>query len=72
MERLRHALRNPEGQARKTLERASTGLILLALVTVPLAASLGTTQGRQRAINWVELVILGFFTAERGPRSATL
>ena len=64
MERLRHALRNPEGQARKTLERASTGLILLALVTVPLEASLGTTQGWQQAITWLELGILGFFTAE--------
>ena len=42
----------------------STTLIVLALATVPLEAAPGTTQGWKQAITWLELGILGFFTAE--------
>ena len=44
MEGLRRRLQNPEGRARKTLERTSTSLILVALGTTPLEASLGMTE----------------------------
>ena len=64
MQGMRQRLRNPEGRTRKTLERVSTILIVVALMTVPLEAASGTTQAWQKAITWLELAILGFFTAE--------
>ena len=64
MEGLRQRLRNPEGLARKTLERTSTSLIVVALGTTPLEASPELTEGMRQAITWLELGILGFFTAE--------
>ena len=42
----------------------STILIVVALMTVPLEAASGTTRAWQQAITWLELGILGFFTAE--------
>ena len=64
MERLRQRLRNPEGRARKTLEWTSTSLILVALATAPLEATPGMAEPWRQAITWLELGILGVFTAE--------
>lgn len=64
MKEVRRRLRQPEGKARKALERTSTGLILVALTTAPLEASPGMKGGWQQAIAWLELGILGLFTAE--------
>ena len=64
MEGLRRRLQNPEGPVRKTLERTSTSLILVALGTAPLESAPGMTEGWQPAIRWLEFAILGFFTAE--------
>ena len=64
MEGLRQRLQNPDGRARKTLEWTSTSLIVVALGTTPLEASPGLTEGIRQAITWLELGILGFFTAE--------
>ena len=64
MERLRQRLRNSEGRARKTLEWTSTSLILVALGTAPLEATPGMSEAWRKAITWLELGILGVFTAE--------
>ena len=64
MESLRQRLRDPEGGARKILERTSTSLILVALGTAPLEATPGMAEGWREAITWLELGILGIFTAE--------
>ena len=64
MEGPRQRLRNPEGRARKILERASTSLILVALGTAPLEATPGMSEEWRQAITWLELGILGIFTAE--------
>ena len=64
MEGLRQRLRNPEGRARKTLEWGSTSLILVALGTAPLEATPGMSEGWHQASRWLELGILGIFTAE--------
>ena len=64
MEGPRQRLRNPEGRARKILERASTSLILVALGTAPLEAMPGMSEEWRQAITWLELGILGIFTAE--------
>ena len=64
MKELRRRLQQPEGKARKALERMSTSLILVALGTVPLEASPEMKEGWQLAITWIELGILGLFTAE--------
>ena len=64
MKDLRRRLQQPEGKARKALERMSTSLILVALGTTPLEASSEMKEGWQQAITWIELGILGLFTAE--------
>ena len=64
MESLRQWLRVPEGRARKTLERTSTSLIVVALGTAPLEATPGMSEAGREAITWLELGILGIFTAE--------
>ena len=61
MEGLRQRLQNPEGRARKTLERTSTSPIVVALGTTPLEASPGLAEGMRQVIAWLELAILGFF-----------
>ena len=64
MKDLRRRLQQPEGKARKALERMSTSLILVALGTTPLEASSEMKEGWQQAITWIELGSLGLFTAE--------
>ena len=64
----RQRLRNPEGPAPKILEWASTSLILVALGTAPLEATPGISEEWRQAIRWLELGILGIFTAEYGLR----
>ena len=49
---------------RKTMEWTSTSFIVVALATAPLEATPDIAQGWQHAIRWLELGILGFFTAE--------
>ena len=61
---IRQRLRNPEGNSRKILEWTSTSLILLALGTAPLEVTPGIGSEWQQAITWLELGILGAFTAE--------
>ncbi len=68
MERLRQGLRDPEGRARKTLERTSTILILAALITAPFAGTTGAVTGWQKAVTYLDLAILFAFTAEYGLR----
>ena len=46
------------------MERISTSLIVVALATTPLEATPEIAEGWQHAIRWLELGILGFFTAE--------
>ena len=64
MESLRQRLQDPEGRARKILERTSTSLILVALGTAPLEATPGMSEAWRQAITWLELSILAIFTAE--------
>ena len=64
MEGLRQRLRDPEGRAHKTLELASTSLILIALGTAPLEATPTMSGPWRQAITWLELSILAIFTAE--------
>lgn len=53
-EGLSHRLRNPEGWARKVLERTSTNLILTALGTAPLEATPGMSEAWCRVTTWLE------------------
>ena len=60
----RKALQTEDSKARQALEWTSTSLILLALGTMPLEANPAMWPGLSRALWWIEISILGIFTAE--------